>query len=74
MKCTICNKPIILIPSATARAEIFGGKPSDYTSLFKEHPKCIVDKRSEDTKTLMHRITEQREAEKVSFPLRSQSL
>lgn len=72
MKCSICNKPIILSPSATERAEKFGGKPSDYTSMFTEHSECIVTKRDDDAKKLMQRIGEQRKAERVSFPLSSQ--
>jgi len=46
--CTICNKPIILKPSATERAKKFGGKPSDYTKLFKVHSACFLMKRAKE--------------------------
>lgn len=45
MNCSICNKPVILIPSANERAKKYGGKPSDYTRLFSDHAECILDKR-----------------------------
>ena len=57
MNCTICNKPIVLVPSATERAAKFGGKTSDYTKLFTEHGECVVTKRNVDTISLMRRIT-----------------
>lgn len=69
MKCTICNKPITLMPSATARAEKFGGKASDYIALFTEHATCVANKRSDEAASLMKHVGKQREAEKVSFPL-----
>lgn len=46
MKCTICDKPIVLVPSAAERAKKFGGKPSDYTKLFTEHSQCTIDRRN----------------------------
>jgi len=54
--CTICDKPIILTPSAAERAEKHGGKPSDYTKLFTTHSKCFVEKRSEEARELMRVI------------------
>ena len=56
MNCSICNKPIILSPSATERAKKFGGKPSDYTKLFTEHADCIIAKRNQETSELLKRI------------------
>ena len=53
--CTICGKPIVLVPSAKERAAKYGGKPSDYTKLFTEHAQCTVDKRSEEARQLMQR-------------------
>lgn len=35
--CTICNKPIVLAPTAQERAAKYGGKPSDYTNAFTTH-------------------------------------
>ena len=55
MNCSICNKPIKLIPSAKERAKKHGGKPSDYTKLFTTHTKCQLDKRSKDTSELIKR-------------------
>lgn len=46
MKCTICNKPVVLVPSAAERAAKFGGKPSDYTRIFTAHTACILAKRN----------------------------
>jgi len=39
-KCTLCGKPIILVPSAKERAERWGGKASDYEALFTTHSLC----------------------------------
>lgn len=55
MKCSICHKEIVLIPSAKERAEKYGGKPSDYTKLFTEHTECALNKRREDTLKLLGR-------------------
>jgi hypothetical protein len=57
MNCTICGKPITLMPSAAERARKFGGKPSDYTKLFTEHASCTVEKRSAGAVALMRRIS-----------------
>ena len=51
--CTICGKSIVLIPSATERAKKYGGKPSDYTSLFTSHSDCQIDKRNRETSELI---------------------
>ena len=56
MKCTICHKKIILVPSARERAIKGGGKPSDYTKLFTSHTDCFIEKRKEETSALMKRI------------------
>jgi len=53
--CTICNKPIILVPSAEERAKRFGGKPSDHTNLFTEHSECVITKREGSTKKLIRK-------------------
>ena len=55
MNCTICNTPIILVPSASERASKFGGSPSDYTSLFTTHATCAIAKLSAETSELMKR-------------------
>lgn len=56
MNCTICNKPVVLVPSASERARKYGGKPSDYTKLFPQHTDCLVQKRSQESVELMRRI------------------
>ena len=56
MNCTICNKPIVLMPSAAERAKKAGGKPSDYTKLFTEHAECAVAKREREAVELMRKI------------------
>ncbi len=53
--CTICSKPIVLVPSAEERAKKYGGKPSDYTKLFTEHSECVVAKREAETLELIRR-------------------
>lgn len=56
MNCTICKKPVILVPSAKERARKYGGKPSDYTKLFTAHAECVVAKREAETVALMRRL------------------
>ena len=56
MKCSICGKPIALVPSAAERAKRYGGKPSDYTRLFTEHSECVIAKREKDTLDLIRSL------------------
>lgn len=56
VNCTICGKPIVLVPSAQERAARVGGSPSDYVKLFREHGQCVIDKRNKETSELMRRI------------------
>ena len=51
MNCTICNKPIILVPSAEERAknDVTGRPATFYRNLFREHAECQLKKRHEDT-------------------------
>ena len=56
MKCSICGKPIVLMPSAAERARRWGGKPSDYTRLFTEHSECVIAKREKDTLDLIRSL------------------
>ena len=53
--CTICGKPVVLVPSASERAKKFGGKPSDYVKLFPTHTSCALKKRQEETSELIRR-------------------
>lgn len=59
LNCTICNQPIVLVPSAAERAARHGGKPADYTALFTTHAKCAVDQREADTLALIRRLNVQ---------------
>lgn len=56
MTCRHCHKPVILQPSAQARAERFGGAPRDYTLLFPNHADCVVKARSQASIELMRRL------------------
>jgi hypothetical protein len=49
MKCTHCNKPIVLIPSAQERAkkDVCGNAAAYYTSLFTIHAECQLKLRSQ---------------------------
>jgi hypothetical protein len=55
MNCTICNKPVVLIPSASERARKFGGTAESYTRLFTEHAECLIAKRNRETSELIAR-------------------
>ena len=59
MKCTICGKPIVLVPSAKERSEKYGEPPSYYTKLFTTHTQCFLEKRERDTRELMKRLKEE---------------
>jgi hypothetical protein len=61
MDCTICKRPIVLVPSAVERAKKYGGKPSDYTRAFTTHPHCSIEQRGLEARALMARLA-QREA------------
>lgn len=56
MNCTICGKPIELVPSAAERARKYGGTPADYTKLFTTHSGCAIEKREAETLALMRRL------------------
>lgn len=60
MNCTICGKPIVLVPSAAERAakDVSGKSAAYYTSLFTTHSECAVAKREQDTLALMRRNKE----------------
>ena len=52
MKCTICNKPIVLNPAAK---DVTGKTAAYYTALFTEHADCTIQKRADDTIKLINR-------------------
>ena len=67
MDCSICNKPIVLVPSAAERAarDISRNPASYYTRLFTSHSSCFLTKREADTREMMRKIRERAEAETV---------
>lgn len=56
--CTICRRPIVLVPSASERAaKDTAHHPASYfTSLFSEHAARTLDKRRKDTNELMKEL------------------
>jgi hypothetical protein len=65
MDCTICKRPIVLVPSAVERAKKYGGKPSDYTRAFTTHPHCSIEQRGLEARALMARLAAQEIERKV---------
>ena len=61
--CTICRKPIVLVPSAAERAKRYGGRPEDYTRLFTTHAECAVAKREQEARELMRRLNVTKESQ-----------
>ena len=60
MNCRICDKPIVLVPSAWERAARHGGgRPQDYAVLFREHTECALLKRERETAELMRKINQE---------------
>lgn len=59
MNCTICHKPIILVPSAAERAakDVTGKTAAYYTSLFTEHAECSLAKRDHSADCLCNICT-----------------
>ena len=56
MNCRICNKAIVLVPSARERAARLGGTSEFYTRLFTTHGTCQVAERSQDAVEMMRRL------------------
>jgi hypothetical protein len=67
MNCNICNKPIVLSPSAAERAakDVTGKSAAYYTKLFRTHATCALEKRARDTSELIKRIALTAELERV---------
>jgi len=59
LNCRICGKPIVLVPSARKRAARYGGRPQNYTVLFREHTECALLKRERETAELMRKINQE---------------
>ena len=56
MNCTLCNKPVVLHPTAAQRAERYGGTPRDYIILFPRHADCELKARERATQELVKRL------------------
>lgn len=56
MNCRICDKAIVLVPSARERAAELGGTPEFYTRLFTAHGTCQVAQRSQAAVETMRRL------------------
>jgi hypothetical protein len=61
VNCTICEKPIVLVPSAAERAKKYGQPAAYYTALFTTHDTCALAKRAADTAELCARLTAEAE-------------
>lgn len=55
--CSICGKPIVLVPSAAERAakDVTGKTAAYYTALFDTHAQCVLDKRSAEATALLRK-------------------
>lgn len=58
MNCYHCNQEIILVPSAAERAAKYGGRPENYTNLFRIHNQCQLDLRAQQVSELLQRNRE----------------
>lgn len=58
MNCTICHKPIVLVPSAEERAakDVTGKSAAYYRGLFTTHTECQLKARAEGVSELMKRL------------------
>lgn len=41
MNCTICGKPVVLVPSAAERAKKYGDHPASYYTALRGHIKHL---------------------------------
>jgi hypothetical protein len=57
LNCTLCGKPVVLVPSAAERAakDVTGKNADYYRSLFPTHAACTLAKRERETVELMRR-------------------
>lgn len=51
--CTICGKPVVLVPSAAERSRASGLPASYYLDLFTYHGECLIKKRNQETSALI---------------------
>lgn len=57
MNCTICHKPIKLVPSAAERArkDVTGKTANYYTQIFRTHATCDLEQREAGLRALIAR-------------------
>ena len=67
MKCTICGRPIVLVPSATERAKKFGKTPAFYTRLFTTHSSCQIEKNRQELKMFLKSLTRHQDSNRVTL-------
>ena len=63
MKCNICGKKVVLVPSARARAKWSGKPASYYTKLFPRHVECELAERERAITALLERDRPRTQAE-----------
>ncbi len=58
MNFSICDLPVVLVPSAQERAakDVTGKPASYYTAIFDTHADCTLKKRAEDVEDLIRRL------------------
>ena len=56
MLCTVCHRPVVLVPSAQERAKKYGKSAEYYTKLFPQHSSCTLEKRKRETAELILRL------------------
>ena len=56
MNCTLCDKPVVLHPTAAQRSARYGGTPRDYIILFPRHADCELKAREQATQELIQRL------------------
>ncbi len=58
MNCTLCDKPVVLHPTAAQRAasDVTGRTAREYTLLFPRHAECELKAREQATQELIQRL------------------
>lgn len=73
-QCSICGKPVILVPSAAERVRKDAERGihstnAQYLNQFHTHSTCLVAKRTQDSIELMRRLNADARARRVRLPL-----
>lgn len=57
MNCTICGKPVVLVPSAQERSkrDVCGNTAAYYTALFPTHAACVLEKNRKETSEMIEK-------------------